>query len=263
MKTIYHRGHMNNDLLQLAEECFREARLTDELCGSSIKKYRSSIKNFCIVVGYRNLENLSNEDFDKFIIRMKEKGASNGRIANIIASVKWIIVKLKNRGVILTRLNVLTIRKPRVMKKETNYLTEKEIGIFLDCIKQDMAKRQTVKNIRLMAFITLLLQTGARIGEVLSINIDDIDRENKEIKIIGKGRKPRTLFVRDETLYWIDKYLSVRKDDEQALFATQDGKSRWQQTDVEDHSENTNAYQVLKKNLSYILLGIPLLPSIL
>ena len=223
---------MVNDLIQLAEDCFREARLTDELCPATIKTYRGSIKNFCLVIGFRKLEELSNDDFDRFILRMKEKGTSNCRIANIIASVKWIIGKLKKRGVVLTRLNVADIRKPRVGKKETNYLTEKEIGMFLDCIKRDMAKRRTVKNIRFMAFVTFLLQTGARIGEVLSIDIDDIDRDNREVKVIGKGSKPRTLFVRNETLYWLDMYLAVREDGERALFATQDGQSRWKQTDV-------------------------------
>ena len=95
-----------------------------------------------------------------------------------------------------------------------------------------MVKRKTVKNLRFMAFITILLQTGARIGEVLAMNIRDIDRLNKEVRVIGKGSKPRTLFLRDETLYWIDLYLSARKDSEKALFTTQDGKSRWKQTDV-------------------------------
>jgi integrase/recombinase XerD len=95
-----------------------------------------------------------------------------------------------------------------------------------------MATKETVKNLRFMAFTTFLLQTGARIGEVLSINIDDIDRMNKEVRVMGKGRKPRTLFLRNETLYWIDRYLSVRQDNEKALFATQDGRSRWKQTDV-------------------------------
>ena len=51
-----------------------------------------------------------------------------------------------------------------------------------------------------MAFIRLLFQTGARVGEVLSIDIDDIDRENREVRIVGKGGKPRTLFLRAETL---------------------------------------------------------------
>jgi site-specific recombinase XerD len=220
------------DNLKLVEECFRQARITDELCPASIKKYASSIKQFLAVVGHKKLAELSNEDFDHFIIHMKENSASNSRISNLIASMKWVISQLQSKGIIFQNLNLLTIRKPKIMKKETNYLTETEIAQFLDCIKQDMAKRETIKNIRFMAFITLLLQTGARIGEVLSINIDDINRQNKEIRIIGKGSKPRTLFVRDETLSWIDKYLSVRRDSEKALFATQDGKSRWQQTDA-------------------------------
>jgi len=223
---------MKNDLLKLAEDCFEDARITDELCGASIKTYRASIRNFCLIIGSTASEDLSNDDFHRFMIRMKEKGASNSRIANVIASVKWVVARLKNRGVVLAQLNISDIKKPRVTKKETNYLTEKEIEMFLDCIKRDMVKRPTVKNIRFMAFVTFLLQTGARIGEVLSINIDDIDRENREVRVIGKGRKPRTLFLRPETLYWIDRYLAVRKDNERALFATQDGKSRWQQTDV-------------------------------
>lgn len=223
---------MKNDIIELAEDCFREAVLTDELSPASIKTYRRSIKNFCGVIGSKELEDLGNEDFDRFIIRMKEKGTSNSRIANVIAAVKWLIGRLKKRGIVSTRLNVSDIRKPRVMKKETNYLTEKEIRIFLDSIQQDMNKRLTVKNIRFMAFVIFLLQTGARIGEVLSINIDDIDRENREVKVIGKGRKPRTLFLRNETLYWIDRYLAIRRDNEKALFAIQDGRSRWQQTDV-------------------------------
>lgn len=223
---------MKNDLLKLAEDCFEDARITDELCGASIKKYRSSIKRFASFIRCQKVEDLDNSDFDHFIIKMKKKNASNARIANVIASVKWVISKLQQKGAAFNRLNISSVRKPRIMKKETNYLTEEEVRLFVYAIRRDMVKRETVKNLRLMACVTLLLQTGARIGEVLSINIGDIDRRNKEVRIIGKGSKPRTLFLRSETLYWIDKYLSIRKDDEEALFATQNGKSRWKQTDV-------------------------------
>lgn len=223
---------MTKDLIELAEDCFQEARLTDELCLATINTYRNSVKNFCRVIGYFKLEDLTNEDFNRFILLMKEKGNSNARIGSVIAAVKWIIGRLIKQGAVLSRLNLTDIKKPRVMKKETNYLTEKEVGLFLDAIQRDMEKKETVKNIRMMAFATFLLQTGARIGETLSINISDIDRENREVRVIGKGRKPRTLFVRDETLYWLDRYLSVRNDAERALFATQDGLSRWKQTDV-------------------------------
>lgn len=216
----------------LIEECFRDARITDEICIGTEAKYRSSVIKFLSVVDIQKLEDLSNSDFDGFIIRMKDNGASNSRIRNVISAMMWVANKLQNKGIIFNNLNLLTIKKPKVMKKEVEYLTEQEVARFIGCVTKDIEKRPTVKNIRFMALIMFLLQTGARIGEVLSIDIEDIDRQNKEVKIIGKGNKPRTLFLRDETQDWIDRYLSTRNDSEKALFATQDGVSRWKQTDA-------------------------------
>ncbi len=223
---------IKNELIKLAEECFQYARITDELCNSTIRKYRYSIRRFANAGIGKNLEDLSNSDFFQFMVKMKERNVSNSSIANIIAAVKWVLTKLQASGMVFARLNLSDIKKPKARKKETNYLTEEEVRRFLDTIAKDMAKNQTVRNIRFMAFTVALLQTGARIGEVLSIDIADIDRHNGEVRVIGKGRKPRTLFLRKETLNWIDRYLSTRRDSEPALFATQDGKSRWKQTDV-------------------------------
>ncbi|MDA8240872.1 MAG: tyrosine-type recombinase/integrase [Nitrospiraceae bacterium] len=232
----------------MVEDCFKDARITDDLCPSSMKKYASSIRTFFPVIGDKKFQDLGNEDFDRLIIRMKERGASSARISNIIASMKWITARLQDKGIVSERLNLLTIRKPKVMKKETNYLTETEVRQFLDCIKRDIAQRETVRNIRFFALVTLLMQTGARIGEALSINRDDIDRQNKEIGIIGKGGKPRKLFLREETLQLIDNYLSIRRDSQQALFVTQDRKSRWQQTDVGRSFRKYKRLSGIKKN---------------
>ncbi|MGA2403924.1 MAG: site-specific integrase [Syntrophobacteraceae bacterium] len=116
--------------------------------------------------------------------------------------------------------------------QEINYLTETEVERFLSGVARDIEKRPTVKNVRFIALAVFLLQTGARIGEVLSIDIVDIDRANKEVRIIGKGSKPRTLFLRQETFHWIDRYLALRHDGQPALFASQDGTARWKQTDA-------------------------------
>ena len=150
---------MKNALLTSAEECFQEARVTDELCSASIKKYRSSIKRFAAVACPGKPEDLSNADFNHFITAMKEQNVSNTSIANVIASVKWVVTRLQERGMTFHRLDLPAVKKPRVMKKETNYLTEEEVGKFISAVRQDMAKRETVKNVRFMACVTLLLQT--------------------------------------------------------------------------------------------------------
>ena len=223
---------MNQDNLVKIEGCFQEASITDELCSASITSYRSSIGRFFTIIGDKPLEEVSNDDINNFIILMKGGGAGSPRIRSVINAIKWIVVKMQERGVIFKQLNLLTIKQPKLMKKEVNYLTEAEVNQFLGCVKGEIKKSETVKNIRFMAFAMLLLQTGARIGEVLSINIEDINKQNMEIPIIGKGRKPRSLYLTDATIYWIDKYLATRHDSEKALFATQDGMSRWKQTDA-------------------------------
>ncbi len=228
---FYLQGMRENNF-KMAEKCFQEALITDELCPASIKKYRSSLRTFFANIGPKNFPELNNGDFDQFIMAMKQNGAGNARIANVIATLKWIIARLERKGIVFPHLDLLSIRKPKVMKSETNYLTEREVEQFLSGVAYHIAKRPTVKNVRFMTLAVFLLQTGARIGEALSIDIADIDRPNKEVRIIGKGSKPRTLFLRQETFYWIDRYLALRHDGQPALFASQDGTARWKQTDV-------------------------------
>ena len=222
---------MNHLDKKLVEECFRKARITGDLSNSSIIKYRDSIKKYFSLI-YKNIENLDVEDFENFTIKMQDAGASNSRIANVISAVKWLINNLQKNNMIKKTIDLDKIIKPKIGKKEVNYLEEEEIIIFLDTIKQDESKGPEIRKYRSLAFVILLFQTGARIGEVLSINIDDIDWQNKEIQIIGKGNKPRTLILTDNTVENIKNYLAMRKDKHEALFASLSGKCRWQQTDA-------------------------------
>lgn len=219
--------------LKLIEECFRKARITDELSSSSISKYKDSIKKFFKIIGDKNFDELSVEDFENFILKMKENGASNSRIANVISAVKWTIGCLQGNGILTKTFDLEKIRKPKIERKEPVYLTESEIGMLLSAIEKDIQiSGEIIRTVRFMALVKLLLQTGCRIGEALSINTGKIDWQNKEIPIKGKGGKPRTLQLRDDTIFWLKRYLSLRKSNHEALFVILDGKSRWRQTDI-------------------------------
>jgi integrase/recombinase XerD len=223
----------------LIEHFFTAVRITDELCDSSITKYRDSIKNFLSTVGDKRLVDLENHDFAVFVLKMKDSGASNSRIANVISAMKKLIEYLQKEKLIGSRVDLSAIRKPKIERRTVNYLSEDEVALFLGAITRDIEKGEMIRKVRMMALVMLLLQTGARIGEALSIKIRDIDRMNMEIPIIGKGRKPRSLFLTHSTLDWIDRYLAVRKSENPFLFLTLNGQSRWQQTDVGRSSDST------------------------
>lgn len=223
---------MEKNNLNQAEECFREARITGELSNSSIEKYKDSLKKFFSVIGEKGFGQLEKNDFDDCILRMRDAGAGNSRIANVISAVKWVVKRLQDEGRIEKGLDLEKVRKPKVERREVEYLTEEEISMFLGVIQAEIEKDIKARNTRMMALVRFLLQTGARIGEALSIDIDDIDWRNKEVRIIGKGAKPRTLFLTDDTIFWLYVSFSQRKDHNKALFVALNGESRWQQTDV-------------------------------
>lgn len=221
---------MNPHNQQLIEEVFRKARITEKLADSTIYKYRDSAKQFFLTVGNKKIEDLALKDFDDFVLKMKDKEASSKRICDIISAMKRIISDLQIKNLVPRNLDVNSIEKPKVKHKQMEYLSEEEVKRFIEAVASDKKDRKLNKA-RMLALINFMLQTGARIGEALSINTSDIDRQNMEIKMIGKGKKTRTLFLRRATLYWIDNYLKKRKDNNEFLFAAQSGKSRWTQTD--------------------------------
>jgi site-specific recombinase XerD len=220
------------DNSKLIEEYFTGMTITGGLANSSIYKYRDSINKFLSVLGGKFIGDLELRDFDHFILRMRENGASGSRIRNVITAVKVLIRYLQEDKLIRSKLDVEKIRKPKIERKEVSYLSDEEIVLILKSVREDIAEGMMIRKVRMMALLLLMLQTAARLGEALSIKIKDVDRINMEIPIIGKGRKPRSLFLSGDTLFWIDKYLSLRSDANQYLFVTLNGQSKWQQTDV-------------------------------
>ena len=88
--------------------------------------------------------------------------------------------------------------------------------------------KECCDNKRDKAIIAILLSTGCRISEICSLNRDDVDFANKEILVLGKGNKERTVFIDDVTVMMLQRYLEERKDDSEALFVGK-GTSRLKQ----------------------------------
>jgi len=217
---------------KLIEEFFTGATITGQLADSSIYKYRDSIRKFLTVVDNKFIGDLDCHDFDAFILKMRAAGATGSRIRNVISAVKALVSYLQRERLITPTLDLEKIKKPKIERKEVAYLSGEEIILLFQAVRKDIESGVMIRKVRMMALLMVMLQTAARLGEALSIKKTDVDRINMEIPIIGKGRKPRCLYISEDTLLWIDKYVSLRSDHNEYLFVTLNGKSKWKQTDV-------------------------------
>ena len=80
--------------------------------------------------------------------------------------------------------------------------------------------RLNCKNSRDRAIVEFLYATGLRVSELVSLNRSDIDPNANSLKVIGKGNKERFVIYSDIAKFYLQKYLSERKDDNDALFVS-------------------------------------------
>ena len=82
--------------------------------------------------------------------------------------------------------------------------------------------RDGCKEPRDLAIIDLLYSTGIRVGELVNLNRDDIDFEERECVVFGKGEKERRVYFDAKAKLHIKNYLESRIDNNPALFVTLD-----------------------------------------
>ena len=78
--------------------------------------------------------------------------------------------------------------------------------------------RRACANKRDLALLDFLYCTGCRVSEVARLNIDDIDFENMECTVLGKGNKERTVYLSEVAAMNLGEYLASREDGNEALF---------------------------------------------
>ena len=80
--------------------------------------------------------------------------------------------------------------------------------------------RDHAENSRDLAMIDLLASTGMRVGELVQLNREDIDFENRECIVFGKGDKERKVYFDARAKIHLQNYLAERSDGDPALFVT-------------------------------------------
>ena len=117
--------------------------------------------------------------------------------------------------------------------EEENYILKSPMKI-IHKIKTDKVIKETYSDetlellrdncncLRDLAIIDILASTGMRVGELVKLNINDIDFENRECVVFGKGSKERPVYFDARTKIHLKNYLNSRTDSNQALFVSLD-----------------------------------------
>jgi len=205
-----------------------------ELCfaRSSVIKYEDCLRQIIKMIGDRPVISYTADDVLDLKSAMLRKNHSTARQVSILSALRQFLdFCRKLEGLSVIDPNEIVV--PKRPRREVAYLTVEEVERFVGAIRlTNLRGKVSISGLRFRALVETLLGSAMRVGELLSLNRIDVDFENREARIIGKGNKQRTVFFTERALAWIQRYLNARTDDHLALFVRQDGLSRLKQPDL-------------------------------
>jgi site-specific recombinase XerD len=107
------------------------------------------------------------------------------------------------------------LESPKLGQRLPKYLSLEQSKELLDAVSNPTINGHGNhdNSERNFAMITILLNCGVRLSELVGINISDIDFENNKLNVIGKGNKERTIYLNKACIKAIKSYLAVRPHD--------------------------------------------------
>jgi integrase/recombinase XerD len=154
---------------------------------------------------------------DTVIMRdlMSKRQMSISRQYSVVMSLKLLLGFARDVLRIRPGIDPSEIPLPKRPRPHVETLTNQEVERTLDAISTN-----TFAGLRLRTLIEVLISTGMRISETLSIDRKPFEQGARELDILGKGGKRRTVFFSERALTWIRTFLGRRADEHPALFIT-------------------------------------------
>ena len=207
------------------------------LSPATVQKYEEGLRWVVRDIGDLEVESITPGHFTELKQKIMERGAGVSRVSSIVFAMKSFL-RFCRDAMNLNVLDPKEVRPPKRVRREVIYLTNEEVRQFVDSIKlyntsQKVAGKVYMGGLRFRTLVEVLLGTGMRISEALSLDRDTVNFEKAEAKIVGKGNKERTIFFTPRSLEWIRFYLKERKDNERPLFVTR-RLSRLSRADVSE-----------------------------
>ena len=175
----------------------------------TLKYYKGTIGRLLTALD-KHLVHVTTDDLRQYLADYQQKSAcSKANIDNVRRILSTFFAWLEDENYIL-KSPVRRIHKIRTTKSVKETYSDEALEMMRDGCKTE----------RDLAMIDLLASTGMRVGELVRLDIADIDFENRECIVFGKGNKERPVYFDARAKVHLRNYLQSRTDNNPALFVS-------------------------------------------
>lgn len=195
----------NSNLLKM----FISSKDVEGCSSKTLKYYREVLEKFIKDID-KPIKDTTTDEIRHYLTNYREqRGCSLTSIDNIRRVFSSFYKWLEDEDYI-TKSPVRRIHKIKTLTQVKEVFTDEKIEKM----------REGCKNIRELAIIELLYSTGIRIGELVNLNIKDMNFAERSCIVLGKENKQREVYYDVRTKLHIEEYLKTRTDTNEALFVS-------------------------------------------
>lgn len=197
--------NQNMDLLNV----FLSSKRVEGCSEKTLKYYDKTIKHMLNSINKR-LDYITTDDLRNYLGNYRsDRLISKTTADNIRRILSSFFSWLEDEDYIIKNpvRRIKKIKKGRVVK---DVLSDEHLELL----------RDNCDDIRDLAILELLISTGIRVGELVNLNIDDVNFNERECVVFGKGESEREVYFDAKTKIHLMNYLRTRNDNNPALFVS-------------------------------------------
>lgn len=197
---------------------------------NTIKEYNYDLNNFLKFILYHfkltnekdikninihdmtieTIKKITLDDIHAYLFYLKNNYQSKAATrARKVASIRVFFNYLTSKTNLLEKNPAQNLETPKQDKRIPKYLSLDDSKKLLEIAMSDDDRNKE----RDYAIITLFLNCGMRLSELVGINISDINFNDEKLNVIGKGNKERTIYLNKACINAINSYMKVRPRD--------------------------------------------------
>lgn len=190
-------------------DSFISSKQVEGCSDRTIKYYREIIEKFSNSFD-KSIKQLTTDEIRTYLSKYKEDSScSSTTIDNIRRILSSFFSWLEDEDYIM-KSPVRRIHKIKTATIVKEVLTDENLEKL----------RDECENIRDLSLIELLISTGMRVGELVNLNINDLNFEDRSCVVLGKGNKEREVYFDAKTKLHLKEYIDKRNDSNNALFVS-------------------------------------------
>ena len=169
----------------------------------TIRAYYSDILGFLVWLNKESIDETDYNTIKEYLVFLQKFNYSKTTTARKIASLRTFFNFLFRENLINSN-PAKAVHSPKRGKNLPKFLSEEEMELVLNGIKSD-----TPAGYRNKVILELLYSSGMRISELSSLKFSDLNIENNEIRVFGKGAKERIVLISDRVKEMLGIYIKT------------------------------------------------------